>query len=420
MDVPPFLPYGRQAVDEEDIAAVAAVLRGDWLTQGPAVAAFERALADRTGAREAVACANGTAALRLAYAALDLGPGDAVVVPSNTFLATASAARHAGAEVAFADVDPVTGLMGAGHAEAAIQRARAAGWRVRALAPVHYAGQTAPMAELGALARSQGLAVVEDACHAIGSADLAPDGGRVPVGACAESTLTVFSFHPVKTIASGEGGAVTGNDPALIARVRRLCNHGMVRLPADGVPAEGPGFADPGAAQDEAGNPNPWYYEMREPGFNHRLSDIHAALALSQLRRLDLFVERRRHLVELYAARLAPLAPLVKTPAAVPWSRPAWHLCAVAIDFAAAGRSRAQVMGALRAVGIGSQVHYIPVHRQPYWRQRYGDLHLPGAQWHYERTLSLPLFPAMADSDVDRVASSLERVLLGSPSPSFL
>lgn len=419
IDVPPsnpapFLPYGRQDVDEADIAAVVAVLRGDWLTQGPAVAAFEQALATRVGAGAAVACANGTAALRLAYAALGLGPGDAVVVPSNTFLATASAARHAGAEVAFADVDPATGLMGVEHAEAAIARGQAAGWRVRALAPVHYAGQTAPMAALGALARARDLAVVEDACHAIGAVDGAAAGGAAttPVGACAESALTVFSFHPVKTIAAGEGGAVTGNDPALMARVRRLCNHGMLRA---ALPEDAAAFVDRGAAYDGDGAVNPWYYEMHEPGFNHRLSDLHAALVFSQMRRLDAFVARRQHLMDLYAARLAPLAPLVEPLSAVPWCRPAWHLCAVRIDFAAAGRARAQVMAALRERGVGSQVHYIPVHRQPYWRHRYATLFpglsLPGADRHYARSLSLPLYPGMADGDVDRVVSALDAAL---------
>ncbi|MBP2307337.1 UDP-4-amino-4,6-dideoxy-N-acetyl-beta-L-altrosamine transaminase [Azospirillum melinis] len=405
----PFLPYGRQSVDEEDIAAVAAVLRGDWLTQGPTVSAFERALAARVGAADAVACANGTAALRLAYAALGIGPGDAVVVPSNTFLATASAARHAGAEVAFADVDPDSGLMGVAEAEAAIARASRAGWRVRALAPVHYAGQTAPMDGLAALAQAEGLALVEDACHAIGTA-CSSGGLEVPVGAgrpeVEAGSLTVFSFHPVKTIAAGEGGALTGSDPALMARVRRLCNHGMMRTPDPGE-----GFADPGAALDAEGNVNPWYYEMAEPGFNHRLSDIHAALVLSQLGRLDRFIERRARLMALYAERLAPLAPLVRPPALVPGCRPAWHLCAARIDFAAAGRTRSAVMVALRALGVGTQVHYIPVHRQPYWRRRYGDLALPGAMSHYVQTLSLPLFPAMADGDVDRVAAALERVL---------
>lgn len=399
----PFLPYGRQDIGEDDIGAVAAVLRGDWLTQGPVIDAFERALCERTGAAHAVACSNGTAALHLACLALALAPGDAVVVPGITFLATANAARYVGAEVAFADVDPATGLMGAEQAEAAIDRAERAGWRVRALAPVHFAGQTADMAALGALAARRGLAVIEDACHAIGSEHIAPDGRAVPVGAGTGGSLTTFSFHPVKTIAAGEGGAVTTNDPHLAARLRRFRNHGMERDPA--------GFKDHEAAFDESGSANPWYYEMAEPGFNYRLTDIQSALALSQMGRLDAFVARRRHLMALYAERLALLSPLVLPAARVPWCRPAWHLCAVRIDFAAAGRRRPQVMADLRVQGIGTQVHYIPVHRQPYWRRRYGDLALPGADRHYAQTLSLPLFPAMADGDVDRVVRALAAAL---------
>ncbi|WP_454021015.1 UDP-4-amino-4,6-dideoxy-N-acetyl-beta-L-altrosamine transaminase [Azospirillum sp. Marseille-Q6669] len=405
----PFLPYGRQDVDQADIDAVTAVLRGDWLTQGPTVEAFERALCERTGAAHAVSCANGTAALHLATLALGLGPGDAVVVPTITFLATANAARYVGAEVAFADVDPETGLMGPEQAEAAMERATRAGWRVRALAPVHFAGQTADMAGLAGLAARHGLAVIEDACHAIGSVDVTPDGRTLPVGSNGFGTLTAFSFHPVKTIAAGEGGAVTTNDPALAARLRRFRNHGMERDPA--------GFEDRGAAFTADGTANPWYYEMAEPGFNYRLTDIHSALALSQLERLDAFVERRRHLMDLYTERLAPLAPLVLPAARAPWCRPAWHLCAVRVDFAAAGRARAQVMTDLRVLGIGTQVHYIPVHRQPYWRERYGDLALPGADAHYTRTLSLPLFPAMADADVDRIVTALAGAL-GRPSPA--
>ncbi|WP_448207956.1 UDP-4-amino-4,6-dideoxy-N-acetyl-beta-L-altrosamine transaminase [Azospirillum sp. sgz302134] len=409
----PFLPYGRQDIDSSDIDAVTEVLRGDWLTQGPAVEAFERALAERTGAAHAVACANGTAALHLAMLALGLGAngieaGDAVVVPSVTFLATANAARYVGAEVAFADVDPATGLMGPDHAAAAVARAEAAGWRVRALAPVHFAGQTADMAGLSALAARHGLTIVEDACHAIGSEDVRADGRTVPVGSCAAAAMAAFSFHPVKTVAAGEGGAVTTNDPELAARLRRFRNHGMERDPA--------GFEDPEAAFDADGAANPWYYEMAEPGFNYRLTDLQSALALSQMKRLDAFVARRRQLMDLYASRLAPLAPLVLPAARVPWCRPAWHLCAVRIDFEAAGRPRARVMAELRARGIGSQVHYIPVHRQPHWRRRYGELALPGADGHYARTLSLPLFPAMEDRDVDRVVTALAEAL-GLPRP---
>lgn len=403
----PFLPYGRQSIDEDDVAAVAAVLRGDWLTQGPAVEAFERALAERVGAAHAVACANGTAALHLAFLTLDLAPGEAVVVPAVTFLATASTVRHAGGEVAFADVDPDTGLMTAETAAAALARAEAAGWRVRALAPVHYAGQTADLDALGRLAAERGLAVVEDACHAIGSVDIGSAderGGAVqPVGNGAAGRMAAFSFHPVKTIAAGEGGAVTVDDGALARRLKRLRNHGMVREPED--------FTDREAGFAAAGTPNPWYYEMPEPAFNYRLTDLQAALALSQLGKLDRFAERRRHLVGLYGRALAPLAPLVRPLAHVPWCRPAWHLMVALIDFAAAGRERAAVMADLRARGIGSQVHYIPVHRQPFWVCRYGRLSLPGADAFYDRALSLPLFPAMADGDVGRVAAALAEAL---------
>lgn len=398
-----FLPYGRQTLDDADIAAVVEVLRGDFLTQGPTVEAFEMALAARVGAAEAVACSNGTAALHLAYLALELEEGDAVVVPTNTFLATASAARLVGAEVAFADVDPETGLMGAAHATAAIARARAAGWRVRALAPVHFAGQCADMEALGALAEAEGLAVVEDACHALG-AKIHSGSARVPVGACARSAMTVFSFHPVKTVAAGEGGAVTTNDPALAVRLRAFRNHGMSR--------DATGFVDRSAGFAADGTANPWYYEMAEPGFNYRLTDIQSALALSQMRRLDAFVARRQRLMTLYAERLAPLAPLVRPLGQAFWCDPAWHLCVALIDFAAARVERGAVMTALRLHNVGTQVHYIPVHRQPYWRERLGDLVLSGADAYYARALSLPLFPAMADADVDRVVETLGAVLV--------
>lgn len=394
----PFLPYGRQDIDEADIAAVVGVLRGDWLTQGPAVEAFERALAARCGAGHAVACSSGAAALHLAGLALDPKPGDAVVVPAVTFLATANGPFFAGAEIVFADVDPDTGLMGPEHAEAALRRAERAGLRVRALFPVHLAGQTVDIASLGALAEAHGLAVIADACHAIGGEHRIGDAA-VPVGAGTLAAMNVFSFHPVKTVAAGEGGAVTTDDPALAARLRRLRNHGIERDPAR--------FIDRGAGFDADGSVNPWYYEMGEPGFNYRITDLQCALALSQLGRIERFVERRRALAARYEERLRPLAPLVRPLERVSWCRPAWHLNVVLIDFAALGRSRAAVMAGLRTRGIGSQVHYIPLHRQPFWRRRHGDIVLPGAESYYARALSLPLFPGMTDADVDRVVEAM-------------
>lgn len=400
-----FLPYGRQWIDEADIAAVEQVLRGDWLTQGPSVGWFERAFAEKVGARHAIACANATAALHVSMMALDLGPDDAVLVPSVTFLATANAVRYVGAQVVFADTDPDTGLMRRQDAENAIARAEAMGWRVRALAPVHLAGQTADMAGLSALARERGLAIVEDAAHAVGTRLTGTDGAPVFVGACDRSDLACFSFHPVKTMATGEGGMVTTNDDALARRVRAAVSHGMTRDPAE--------YSDVAAATAADGTPNPWYYEMPEPGFNYRMTDIQAALGLSQLSKLDAFVRARQTLVDAYDAALAPLAPVLRPAGKMPGVQAGWHLYVALIDFAALGMDRAAFMAALRRDGVGSQVHYIPVHTQPYYRRLYGDLVLAGAQAWYDRCLSLPLFPAMSMADHDRVVAALTRIIKG-------
>jgi len=391
-----FLPYGRQLIEDDDVAAVAAVLRGDYLTTGPTVDRFEAAFAAATGASHAVACSSGTAALHLAFLALGLGPGARVVVPAVTFLATANAARFAGAEIVFADVDPESGLMTPATLEAALARA---GEPVRAVAPVHLAGQLVDMQAVGAIAQRHGLRIVEDACHALGG----QDGQGQPVGSGVSGDLAVFSLHPVKVMTSGEGGVLTTRDPALALALRRYRNHGMVR--------EGFVHVDQALAAD--GSLNPWYYEMLEPGLNYRLSDIHAALALSQLAKLERFVARRRALVARYDAALAPLAPAVSPSARTARGRPAWHLYVALIDFAALGRERASLMRALRARGIGTQVHYLPLHRQPYYRERYGALDLPGADAWYSRALSLPLYPAMQDSDVERVVAALADLVTG-------
>lgn len=390
-----FLPYGRQVIDDDDIAAVAAVLRGDYLTTGPSVAAFESALAEKVGAAEAVVCGNATQALHIACIALGLGPGDAAIVPSLTFLATANAVRYTGADVVFADVDPQTGLMTPDNFAAAIKRAPV---KPKVALPVHLAGQMVAQDEIRAIADAAGIKILTDSCHALSSTF---KGMRA--GSCRYEDMATFSFHPVKTIAMGEGGAITLNDVATAERLRTLRSHGMIHRPAQPVL--------PTMGLDENGAPNPWYYEMREIGFNFRESDIHCALGLSQLKKLDGFIARRRALAALYDDLLRPLAPLVRPPQRVADCEPGWHLYAVRIDFSAIGLSRAVVMNALRDRHIGTQVHYMPVHLQPYYRDLYGTIDLPGARHYYEHTLSLPLYPSMTDDDARYVVAALAAVI---------
>lgn len=396
-----FLPYGRQCIDEDDVDAVIQALKSDWLTTGPMVDRFERAFAATVEAPRAVVCSNGTAALHLAMLALGVGPGDAAIVPSITFLATANCARFVGAEVVFADVSPTTGLMEPEHLEAALARVPH-GLRPAVALPVHLNGQPTGMAPLAEIARRHGIKIVEDACHALGS--VGPNNERV--GACEHSDMAAFSLHPVKTITSGEGGMVTTRDEALADALCRLRSHGMVREPTL--------FSQTDQAFDD-GVANPWYYEMAELGFNYRLPDINCALGLSQLGKLDRFVQRRRQLVARYDGAFAALTPQFRPLGRVAGAETSWHLYVVHVDFAAVGMSRRQVCEGLRARGIGAQVHYLPVHLQPYYRQRYGAQHLPGACDYYRSCLSLPLFPAMNDADVDRVVAALADIMRGSP-----
>ena len=394
-----FLPYGRQIIDEEDIAAVAEALRGDYLTTGPYVSRFEAALAKTVAAKHAVVCANGTAALHMAARALGLGRGSIVVVPAITFLATASAPHLNGAEIVFADVDSETGLMRPQDLEEALSRTSHAD----AVFNVHLNGQCGDLEAIAEIARAGDMKIVDDSCHAVGTAYVAKDGGVSAIGANRFSDLSVFSFHPVKTIAMGEGGAVTANDPELAKRLVRARNHGMTRDPAE--------FANAEDAFDETGAANPWYYELVEPEFNWRANDMQCALGLSQLNKLGRFVARRRALAATYDALLSGCAPIIRPCARTRPCLPAWHLYVARIDFARAGISRAAVMRALHAQGIGTQVHYFPVHRQPYYARRYGAQELPGAERYYARALSLPLFASMTEDDVVRVVDALKRTL---------
>lgn len=375
------LPYGRQSIDEDDIDAVAQTLRSDYLTTGPQVAAFEAALCEATGAAHAAVCGNGTQALHLAMLALDLKDGDAVVVPSLTFLATANAVRYCGADVIFCDVNPDTGLMEDVHLEEALKRA--GDKAVKAVVPVHLKGQCVDSAAIKAVADKHDLRMVIDTCHALGSTY-----GSHKAGSCDHEDMAAFSFHPVKTIAMGEGGAVTTNNPVWAEKMARLRSHGMRKTP------------------DMA----PWVYDMPELGYNYRASDIHCALGVSQMKKLDAFVEKRRALAALYTSLLEPFAPVITPPARLNYCNPAWHLYAVQIDFAALGIDRAALMTRLMEKDVGTQVHYIPVHQQPYYTDRYGSLDLPGAQHYYDRTLSLPLFPAMEEKDVRYVVEMLSGI----------
>ena len=395
------LPYGRHLIEDDDIAAVRDVLRSNWLTGGPAVARFEAALATATGAPHAVVCSSGTAALHLAALALDLGPDDWVVVPTLTFLATANAARYVGAEVWFADVDPETGLLTPDKLREALSTSTRRGKRVRAVFPVHLNGQVAHPDSLWEIATENSVPLVADGCHAIGTRYDTPQG-EARVGDGRHTIMTAFSFHPVKTVAMGEGGAITTDNAALAERVRSLRNHGMTR--------EVHALTEREQALSPSGDVNPWYYEIQEPGFNYRASDIHCALGTSQLCKLERFVTERHNLAARYDQLLSSLAPNIRPIARIPGCRPAWHLYVVLIDFEVVGITRGALMQRLADERIFTQVHYLPVNRQPYYRRRYGELSFPGANRYYSRCLSLPLFAGMTDADVDRVVDALKRL----------
>src|SRR5215470_4983361 len=363
------LPYGRQTIDDDDVAAVVEALRAPLLTCGPLVSRFETALADWLGAPHAAVCASGTAALHLTYAALGIGAGDEIITTPITFSATAAAAYYVGATVRIADVDPRTGNLSPASVEPLINR------RTRAIVPVHLGGLSADMAELSELARRHGLRIVEDACHALGATYRG-----VPVGASA-SDAVVFSFHPVKHITTGEGGAVIVRDPDLRRRLERLRQHGIER--------------DHARLAAPAG---PWVYEVQELGWNYRLSDIACALGLAQLAKLDRFLADRRRIAAHYRAEIArAFDDGVTAPLDLADRESAYHLFAVAIDFARYGTTRARVMSQLATAGIATQVHYIPLLHHPLHARRCpGEVGVPrpGVDHYYARTLSLPLYPA--------------------------
>ena len=381
----PPIPYGRQVISDEDIAAVVAVLRSDFLTQGPVVPAFEAAVAARVGAAHAVAVNSATSALHVACMALGLGPGDVLWTVPTTFVASANCALYCGASVDFVDIDPVRWTMCPRALERKLAAAAAAGRLPRVIVPVHLCGQSADMAAIGALARAHGVRVIEDASHSIG----ATHEGR-PVGDCRHSDITVFSFHPVKIITTAEGGLATTQDRALARAMELARSHGITRDPAEMT------HAPDGA----------WYYQQVTLGYNYRMTEMQAALGLSQMARLDDFVARRRALAARYDRLLAPL-PLQR-PAPPADAGSAWHLYVVRV---AADRHR-RVFDALRADGIGVNLHYIPVHTQPHYRAMgFAEGQFPQAEAYYAEAISIPLHAGLTEADQDRVVAALTRAL---------
>ena len=382
------IPYGRQEITDADIEAVVAVLRSDYLTQGPAVPRFEQAVAARCGAAHGVAVNSATSALHLACLALDLGPGDGLWTSPNTFVASANCGRYCGARVDFVDIDPRTYNLSVSALAAKLDRAERTGTLPKIIIPVHFAGQPCDMPAIGALARRYGFRVIEDASHAIGA--YCQDE---PVGNCRHSDITVFSFHPVKIITTGEGGLATTNDARLTERMARLRSHGITR--------------DLATMQGEPAGP--WDYHQIELGYNYRMTDIQAALGYSQLQRLEYYIARRQALAARYDRLLADL-PVV-TPYRDPAHLSALHLYPIEVSDQV-GIDRGQVFAKLRQAGIGVNVHYIPVHTQPDYHQfgfKAGDF--PQAEAYYRRAISLPLFPAMTSSQQDLVVSALSQAL---------
>lgn len=375
------LPYGRQSVDEADVQAVGDVLRSDWLTTGPKVAEFEEAFAARVGAAHAVSFSSGTAALHGAAFAAGLKSGDEAITTPMTFAATANCVLYQGATPVFTDVSRDTLNLDPEQVAGKISP------KTRAILPVDYAGHPADLAAILGIAREHGLIVIEDACHALG----AECGGR-RVGSIAD--MTVFSFHPVKHITTGEGGMVATNDPKLAETLRRFRNHGI---------------SSDARQRQSAGQ---WHYEMVLLGFNYRLPDIVCALGIQQLKRLDANLARRREIALAYTSAFREV-PGVIPPAVRAGVNPAWHLYPIRLDPEKLTADRAQIFRALRAENIGVNVHYIPVHLHPYYRDRFGYKggEFPGAEDAYARLISLPMFHSMSDQDVEDVIRAVTKVV---------
>lgn len=375
-----FVPYGRQSICEDDIAAVVEVLKSDWLTQGPTVINFEKAVAEYCGAKFAVAVSNGTAALHLAALAAGFGPGDEVITSPITFVASANCIVYAGAKPVFADIDAQTYCVDPAEIEKRLTPI------VKGVIPVHFSGQPCNMEAISKIAKDNALIVIEDGAHAIG-ASYEENGEQYKIGSCAHSDMTIFSFHPVKHITTGEGGMITTNNEELYQILLLLRTHGITKDPERLTRVDGP-----------------WYYEQQSLGFNYRITDFQCALGLSQLGKLDAFVSRRREIVQVYNSAFGVCEKLI-IPFEESRANSSWHLYMLQVK----SLDRLVFFNALREKGLGVNVHYIPVHLQPYFSETYGYCagDFPKAEEYYSRAITLPLFPTMTDEEVQYVVNAV-------------
>lgn len=383
--------YGKQDINEADIQAVEAVLRSDFLTQGPAIERFEQRVAQYCGVKYAVAVCNATSALHIACLAAGLGKGDLLWTSPITFVASANCARYCGADVDFVDIDENTYNMSASALEQKLQEVKRQGRLPKIVVPVHMAGQSCDMRAIKKLSEEYGFTLLEDASHCVGA-----DYADTKVGSCAYSDMAVLSFHPVKIITTGEGGMVLTNDAALYEQLCLYRSHGITRDPKH-------------MTKESDGD---WYYQQVALGFNYRMTDIQAALGASQMDRLDEFVARRRFLAARYDVLLRDL-PL-KTPFVLDGAQPSWHLYIVRIDFDRVRKTKQQIFADMREKGVALNLHYIPVHTQPYYEAlgfRAEDC--PAAVEYYHEALTLPLYPCMTDAEQEMVARALREVLIG-------
>ena len=399
----PFLPYGKQTITDEDKQAVLDALESPFLTTGPKVAEFENAFADYLGISHAIAFSNATAALHIACLALGVQSGDTVLTPTMSFAASTNCASYAGARIEFMDCDPTSGLVTPQTFVEAAERAKKEGRPAKVAVIVHLNGEAADIVGISKEAEARGIKLIEDSCHALGTTYTDHNGKIQTIGTCQYSAFSSYSFHPVKTITSGEGGMLTCKDQKLARFVADLRSHGITRDAAL--------FENKKMAFDENGNANPWYYEMQSLGFNYRLTDIACALGLSQLNRMDDIASRRREMKALYDNLFSKSNLAITCIPTANGSDAVRHLYPVHIDYKAHGLSRAEFCNQLKEQGVGTQVHYIPTHMLPYYVNTYGKQSFEGAENYYEKVISLPFYPGLSDDDIFRVVDTIRNVL---------